>query len=113
MNNNEPLPKEKKLTVVFRVEPGCLGPEGKKHVDEFCEYAQKEVEPIDSDYVHWEIEPRDDKSLPEMEYQVLNKKMNHVQAEKYLQLIDKNLNEFEDHLNQKLAVLIEAFHKRY
>lgn len=57
-----PLAQDKKLTVVIRVEPGCLGPDGNSHVKEFCNVAQVEIEPIDSDFVNWEVVPRFDKS---------------------------------------------------
>lgn len=104
-----PLPESKKLTVTYRVESGCLGPEGKSKIVDFCQFAQKELEPLDSDYVHWNIVPREDKSLPEMQYNVVGKKMNHAQAEKYLAHFGKSLDEFESHLCEKLAVLIDAF----
>lgn len=107
MKNRLPLPQDKKLTVVVRVEPGCLGPEGQSHIEEFCRFAQIEVEPIDSDFVHWDIVPRHDKSLPEMQYKAMNKKLTHDKAAKYLQMFDKNLDEFEGHLHEKLSMLID------
>lgn len=103
------LPSNKKLTVTFRVEPGCLGPQGKHQIDEFCTFAQKGVESLDSDYVIWSIVPRKDKKLPEIQYNVLGKKMNHDQAEKYLSVFGKSLDEFEGHLDDKLANLIDEF----
>ena len=112
MNDPSALPKEKKLTVVFRVEPGCLGPKGKLHAQEFCDLAIQDMEPVDADFVHWEIVPRYDKSLSEMEYQVLGKKMTHDQAARYLALFNKDLDEFEGHLHDHLALLIEGFHGR-
>jgi len=86
-----PLTQEKKLTVIFRIEPGCLGPKGEEHVDKFCEFAQKKIDSVDADYVSWIIQSRHDKSLPEMEYKINNKKLNHEQAEKYLNLFKKEL----------------------
>ena len=109
MKTKLPLPQDKKLTVVFRVEPGCLGPDGKDHIEEFCRYAEKGVESVDSDFVHWEIVPRHDKSLPEMQYKVANKNLTHDQAAKYLEIFEKNLDEFEGHLHEKLALLINGF----
>jgi len=104
-----PLPQEKKLTVVCRIEAGCLGPEGADHIEEFCNFAQTEVEPIDSDFVHWELIPRHDKSLAEMQYKINNKKLNHDKAAKYLAMFNKNLDEFEDHLHEKLSHLIDQY----
>lgn len=104
-----PLPRDKKLEVVFRVEPGCLGADGKEYVEQFCRYAQEEVEPIDSDFVHWVILSRHDKSLPEMEYQIAEKKLTHDKAARYLELFGKSLDEFEGHFHAKLVTLIEQF----
>ena len=109
MKNSLPLPEDKKLSVTYRVEPGCLGPEGKSHVSEFCSFAQTELRTLDSDYVAWNIAPRSDKTLPEMQYNVVGKMMNHTQAEKYLAIFDKSLDEFEVHLADKLASLIDEF----
>ena len=104
-----PLPKEKKLEVFFRVEAGCLGPQGESHVEEFCVQAQKIVDLIDADFVHWNIIPRHDKTEAEMEYKLNNKKLTHDKAEKYLHMFDKNLDEFEGHLHDKLAELIDDY----
>lgn len=109
MKINLPLPQEKKLTIVFRVEPGCLGPKGMDHINKFCGLAQKKFESIDSDFIHWEIIPRHDKSLPEMQYKINNKKLSSDKAEKYLTLFDKSLHEFEDHLNTKLSLIIDQY----
>jgi len=107
-----PLPNNKKLMVLFRVEPGCLGPDGADHIEKFCHYAEEQVASIDADFVHWEIVPRFDKRLAEIEYKVSHKKLNHDKAAKYLQLFKKSLDEFEEHLNDKLALLIEEFLSR-
>jgi len=107
-----PLPQDKKLNVVFRVEAGCLGPKGKDHIEQFCSFAQVEVEPIDADFVHWEIVPRHDKSLPEMQYNINGKRLTHDQAAKYLDVFKKSLDEFEGHLHDKLDTLIEQFQGR-
>jgi len=104
-----PLDQNKKLQVIFRVEPGCLGPKGAEYVVDFCLTAQKAVDNIDADFVHWEITPRDDKELPEMEYKLASKKLTHDKAEKYLSLFNKDLDEFEGHLHDKLALLIEDY----
>lgn len=107
MKVNLPLPQDKKLNVTFRVESGCLGPEGDSLIDGFCNFAQQEVETLNADFVNWEIVPRHDKSLPEMEYKISNKKLSHDKAERYLELFEKELNEFEEHLHEKIAILID------
>ncbi len=112
MSNNHPLSPDKKLMVLFRVEPGCLGPKGKDLIDEFCRFAQKGVANIDADFVHWDIVARHDKALPELEYKIRDKKLSHDKAAKYLALFDKSLDEFEQHLNDQLGLLIEIYLKR-
>lgn len=106
---NMPLPPEKKLTVLYRVEPGCLGPQGKEYIEGFCEFALSAIEHMDGEFIHWILVPRYDKSLPEMQYQINGKKLSHDKAEKYLQLFDKHLEEFEGHLYEKLADLIDEY----
>ena len=95
--------------VVCRIEPGCLGPDGKERIQAFCDFAQAQVEPIDADFVHWELVPRYDKSLPEMQYKIRNKKMTHDQAAKYLELFNKDLDEFEGHLHEKISHLVDEY----
>jgi hypothetical protein len=104
-----PLSREQKLTVLCRIEPGCLGPEGEAHIQEFCDFAQKQVESIDADFVHWELVPRHDKTLPEMQYKINGKKLSHDKAEKYLALFKKELDVFEDHLHEKVAHLVDEY----
>lgn len=109
MKINLPLAQEKKLMIIFRVEPGCLGPKGADLVENFCALAQKEFVSIDSDFIHWDIIPRYDKSLPEMQYKINNKNLSHDKAEKYLMLFGKTLHEFENHLNTKISLIINKF----
>lgn len=104
-----PLPLYKKLTVMFRVEPGCLGPDGKDHIEGFCKYAKKEVAMLHSDFIRWVITPRWDKSLPESEYKTNNKRLDHDKAEKYLSIFGQQLDGFEEALQDKLAQMIDEY----
>jgi hypothetical protein len=103
------LSVEQKLTLTYRVEPGCLGPTGADRIEGFCAYAQSQMQSIDADCIHWNITPRFDKSLPEMAYQVLGKRMTQQQAEKYLAHFGKRLDDLEGHLTDKLAELIATY----
>ncbi len=109
MKDSLPLPNNKKLVVTYRVEPGCLGPNGIDHVVSFCEFAHKSIQTLDSDYVSWDIVARLDKNLPEMQFGVGGKVLTHDQADKYLAVFNKGLDEFEGHLGSKLAELINEF----
>lgn len=104
-----PLPLYKKLTVTFRVEPGCLGPDGADHIEGFCKHAKKSVADLDSDFVRWVITPRYDKSLAETEYRTNGKRLNHDKAELYLKVFGKELDEFEEHLQDSLSELIDEY----
>ena len=44
------LPDEKKLTAIFNLEAGCLGPEGKEHIAQFCVMAQNELTNIQHEF---------------------------------------------------------------
>lgn len=109
MTSLKVLPDEKKLAVTYRVESGCLGPKGAELVSNFCQYAHQKIQTLDADYVSWNIIPRQDKTLPEMSYRVLGKAINHTQAEKYLSVFSKSLDDFECHLSDKLTQLINEF----
>ena len=106
MKNSLPLQDDRKLSVTYRVEAGCLGPEGTKHIAEGGKFSQLALQTLDSDYIVWNIVHRKDKTLPEMQYNVLGKVMNHYQAEKYLAIFGKSLDEFECHLSDRLTTLI-------
>lgn len=107
------LDDNKKLAVTYRVEGGCLGPQGKTHIDKFCEYAQENIENPYANFIKLIIIPRHDKSLPEMQFNVLTKKVNHQQAEKYLSLFEQNLDAFECQLSDELTHLINAYSREY
>ncbi|MFT5420797.1 MAG: hypothetical protein ACI9D5_001548 [Candidatus Endobugula sp.] len=63
-----PLPDNQKFTVTYRIEIGCLWPEGASYIDAFCLFAEKRVAGLDADFIHWYIVPRNDKKLVEMQY---------------------------------------------
>ncbi|MGY0562526.1 MAG: hypothetical protein ACW7DQ_03545 [Paraglaciecola chathamensis] len=104
-----PLPLYKKLAVTFRVEPGCLGPDGSEHIEGFCQFAKQHVSSLYSDFVRWRIVPRYDKSLPETEYKTNNKRLDHTKAQQYLSAFEQELDTFEAHFHEKLADLIDQY----
>jgi len=104
-----PLSEDRKLTLVLRVESGCLGPDGSNHIEDFCPAAQTEMKKINSDFINWEVLPRFDRRLPEIQYKAANKTLTHEQAKKYLALFDTKIDEFEEYVNDKLTTLIEQY----
>ena len=109
MTDNLNLPDDRKLSITYRVESGCLGPDGINIIDNFCSAAQEEFESLDAGFVKWYIVPRNDKSLPEIQFNVLGKMLTEAQAEKYLTAFKKNLGDVEEHLSDKIATLIDGF----
>ncbi|MCK4743947.1 MAG: hypothetical protein KAT25_09025 [Sulfuriflexus sp.] len=103
------LPQEKKITAECRVEGGCLGPVGDDYVDGFCNFAKDELAFVYAHIVNWQIVPRRDKSLSEMQYKVANKNLSKNQAKKYFELFGEDINEFESLLDDKLIALIEQY----
>ena len=86
-----------------------MGPEGITLIDEFCRNAEKGVADLDAGFVKWLIMPRSPKTLPEIEYFVGEKKLNHDQADRYLRVFNKSLDEFEGHLHLRFSELITEF----
>ena len=104
-----PLPDDKKLKLTYRLEPGCLGPKGGDYIEGFCQFASKKVEALDADYILWNIIPRFDKHLTEMAYSVSDKHLSDKQADQYLRIFDKTLEEFEDNIQNECIALITQY----
>ncbi len=59
----------KRLTIQIRIEPGCLGPDGKAHIDTFCAAANRILRRHRTPSgCSWVLLPRHDKQLPEQAY---------------------------------------------
>lgn len=107
MQNLLPLDNDKKLAVTYRVEAGCLGPDGLNYIADFCHFAQAKLQA--SDYIIWNIVHREDKTLPEIQYGLVGKVINSHKADKYLSMFGNTLDEFESHISDHLATLISQF----
>lgn len=111
MNVNT-IPKEKKLHVTYRVEPGCLGPDGANYVVDFCQYAENGFINQNSLYVSYCFIPRFDKSLEEMEFSINKRRLSAEKAAQYMGLFAQTPESFEDNLQDQLTRLIDAFFDR-
>jgi len=100
------------FTVICRIEPGCLGPEGHSHIDDFCDFLKNNVAFKEHNIAQWEFLPRDSISAPEIQYKIVDKNLSHSMAERYLSAIDNNIDKFEDDLNNKLVTLVEEYFDR-
>ena len=112
MSTANNFPEEKKMTVIFRIEPGSLGPDGVEYVVEFCEFAQTQLQACAEYYLNWSIVPRFDKTLAEMKFQLGNKVLNEGQVIKYLGMFNENYTHFEDQLESNLEAIINQFFGR-
>ncbi|WP_100657700.1 hypothetical protein [Alteromonas flava] len=108
----ERLPLYKKLTVLFRVEPGCLGPQGADHVEDFCVYVRTQLKTFESGIVRWVIKPRYDKSLPEIEYSLQQQPADELAVKAFFAEVGKSMQDFEEALEEKLAESVEEFFER-
>ncbi len=109
MPSQTQTPSNNQLSIIYRLEPGCLGPDGTEKIDAFCQIAQQHFQQNTALHIGLQIEPRFDKSLPEMEFALSGKKLNREQAQKYLDLFSENLTSFENELADQLATDIDAF----
>ena len=109
MTNNTALTDAQKLTIIFRVEPGCLGPRGPEHVTDFCQYARQQLAALAANIVVWDIIPRHDKALPETQFQISHKNLSHAQAAQYLALFNMQLPALEATLQDTIAQLIDSY----
>lgn len=101
-----------KITVICRVEPGCLGPDGADHVEAFCKLGQKEFNAIDPDIINWEVIPRFDKTQPELQYKLNGLYLNEEQSELYLKALGKDPSKFEETLFKQLTVSVNHYFGR-
>ena len=106
------LPLYKKLLVMYRIEPGCLGPQGADYVEEFCVFAKQKLKDRHSHCLRWAIKPRYDKSLPELEFQIKNGTLSRDNAAKYMTRFDIDIDGFEEALDEELTELVDAFFER-
>jgi len=104
------LPKEKKLHVLFRLEPGCLGPKGIDLIEGFCEFANSKISELP--YASYLFVPRFDKTLPEWEYKINSLNLSNEKVESYLAIFSQVKSQFEEGLEEKVTEYIEIYLNR-
>ncbi len=100
-----------KLSIVYRIEPGCLGPRGIDLIASFCEYLQAQDHLYNSDYYTWTLIPRLDKSIAELQYYLADKRITQAQAEQYLKLFHVDLKAIESNFDNLLELTIREYQK--
>ncbi len=106
------LAENKKLTVIFRVEPGCLGPDGASHVERFCVTAKMGLKKLHPNFIAWQVVPRYDKNLPEVDYAINGKGLPREFATRYLAQFDEAIDSFEMALFDEVPDLIDQYFGR-
>lgn len=106
------VPGTKKLTVIFRIEAGCLGPEGTSHVAKFCVQARAKLQGLHGNFIDWDVVPRNDKNLPEIDYAVGGKQLNRAQATRLLDLFGQEIDNFEMTVFDELPEMIDQYFGR-
>ena len=101
----------KRLTIQIRIEPGCLGPDGKAHIDTFCAAASRIFAAIEPERVSWVLLPRHVKLLPEQAYFIDGRTLSEAQANLLLQRMGLTLTTLQEHSDAVLAQLVERYLK--
>jgi hypothetical protein len=104
------LADDKKLHLLYRVEPGCLGPTGAETIERFCEYANQQITPVY--FAGYHFVPRFDKTKPERQYSINQKLLSAVQTQAYLGHFKTSIDDFEEQLDELLTEAIERFLNR-
>ncbi|MGL4932621.1 MAG: hypothetical protein ACRC4P_04685 [Aeromonas sp.] len=104
-------PLTSKLTIQIRIEPGCLGPDGRDHIDTFCVAAAKIVAAIEPDLISWALIPRHNKQLPEQAFFIIGRTLTEEQASLWLRRVGLELGELQERLDSVLAQLVERYFK--
>ncbi|WP_306520843.1 hypothetical protein [Rheinheimera sp.] len=101
------------LEVIYRVEPGCLGPQGKDYIEDFCNFSQPLVTAHTAGFMRWILVPRFDKSLPEMQCTLAGRTLTPDQAKRYFALFQVDADDLEAELNEQLTLLIDQYFGRW
>lgn len=101
-----------KVTIIVRIEPGCLGPTGADYVEEFCSFAAPVFNKINESFLDWKLVPRYDKSLPEIQYYLNEYPLSDEKVEMYLAVFQSNLAGIEEDISAKLTISIDKFFER-
>ena len=108
-NTNDFNSDNVRVTVLYRVEPGCLGPEGKFFIEDFCAYANDTFMNVQQEHVNWLFVPRHDKSLAEIQYQYRERNLSREMAKKLFSIKAIDIDDFEDRLNDQIPEMIDKF----
>lgn len=101
-----------KATILVRIEPGCLGPTGADYIEEFCAFAGPVFTKINAAFLNWQLTPRYDKSLPEIQYHINGRPLSNEKAKQYLAAFHCDIANIEEDISAKLSICIDKFFER-
>lgn len=101
---------DKKIKLLYRVEPGCLGPTGAQTIERFCEYANQQL--VAPYFAQYYFTPRFDKTKAEREYSINARLLSESHVQAYLSHFKHSKDEFEEQLDELLTQAIDRFLER-
>ena len=104
-------PHPARLTLLMRIEPGCLGPDGKLHIATFCAAATRLFAASAPQGLCWQLIPRHDKRLPELSFLLQDQTLTAPQAERYLQRLGLALAPLREQADERLPELVDRYLK--
>ncbi len=97
------------LQLIVRVEPGSLGPDGLDHVEAFCEVANKVFAKVDYAQLSFNIVPRYDKSLDELQLLMNDVPLPAQRASLVLDKLNVTFDQVEEEVMERISKLIDRF----
>ena len=98
-----------KITIVLRIEPSCLGPDGRSHIDTFCLAAAAVFEAFEPDLINWVLLPRHDKQLPEQSFFIAGRTLSERQARLLLRRVARDPDALQERVDSLVVGLIERY----
>jgi len=101
-----------KLNIQYFVEAGCLGADGKKHIDSFCDFSQQQLNSQYKDHFTFEVRALTNIHQHHFQYIWHSKKLNEKQVTQYFLALDIQVKTFEDEIDNTIVSLIEDYLNR-
>jgi len=101
------------VEAIYRLEPGCLGPDGAQYITEFCQFAQPLVSSHAPVFMQCVLTPRFDKSLPELQFSLGGRILTEAQAERLCSSYQTDADTLVEELNHHLMLLIDQYFGRW
>ncbi|MCF2857764.1 hypothetical protein L1286_09795 [Pseudoalteromonas sp. SMS1] len=98
---------ELQVCIQLRLEPGCMGPQGKEHIEAFCK--KENTTPWQNNFAIVSVVPRYDKTLPEWEYRLKNKLLKAEQVVRVVEMHNITKADLEEEIETHIAQEIDLY----